>query len=178
MATCMSPVSSCSIVQCCVLPILLYGVGSWIMSCKSIKKLECFQGEIAKRVLQMPHWYTSSKVACIALGWNSIHSVCTIRKLRFLYRVKTNEKSICYRTYSAMADDVEVLSLVRECRELEERYRSDLDFTTQILEPTDHQILMVLVYFNREAEKYIVQKDQMLLPEVSNWKYQHIQKNH
>ena len=43
----------------------------------------------------------------------------------------TNEASICYRAYSAMADDVEALSLVRECRELEQRYSSN--FTTQIL---------------------------------------------
>ena len=93
----------------------------------------------------------SNKVACIVLRWNSIHSLCTIRKLWFLHRVKTNEESICYRTYAAMIDDIEALSLVidnwdyavliiyglvRECRELEERYGSD--FTTQILESADH----------------------------------------
>ena len=41
----------------------------------------------------------------------------------------TNEAST--QAYSAMADDVEALSLVRECRELEQRYNSN--FTTQIL---------------------------------------------
>jgi hypothetical protein len=35
-----------------------------------------------------------------------------------------------------MVDDVEALNLVCECRELEERYRSD--FTAQTLETTDH----------------------------------------
>lgn len=34
-----------------------------------------------------------------------------------------------------MVDDVEALSLVRECRELEERYKSD--FTTQILKAAE-----------------------------------------
>ena len=48
----------------------------------------------------------------------------------FLHRVKN--ESICYHTYSAMVDDVETLSLVHECRVLEERYRSDL--TARILE--------------------------------------------
>ena len=43
----------------------------------------------------------------------------------------TNGESICYRALSAMVDDVEVLSLVKECRDLEEIYGSD--FTSQIL---------------------------------------------
>ena len=34
----------------------------------------------------------------------------------------TNEESICHRAFSATVDDVEAISLVRECRELEERY--------------------------------------------------------
>ena len=65
------PVSSCLIVQCCVLPILLYGVENWIISWESIKKLECLQGKITK-ILQMPKWYFN-KAACIAFSWNSIH---------------------------------------------------------------------------------------------------------
>ena len=79
------------------------------------------EGEIAKRILQLPKSY-SNTAAIVALGWNSLHSVCTIRKLKFLHRVMTNEESICHRAFSAMVDDVETLSLVRECRELEERY--------------------------------------------------------
>ena len=50
----------------------------------------------------------------------------------------TNEESICHRAFSAMVDDVETLSLVRECRELEERYKSN--YTSVILsakEPED-----------------------------------------
>ena len=163
----LSPVSTCSIVQWCVLPILLYGVENWIMSDESIKKLECFQGEIAKRILQMPKWY-SNKVACTALGWNSIHSLCTIRKLRFLLRAKTNEESICYRTFSAMVDNIEGLCLVRECREMEQRYKSN--FTTQILDAIEHHEGKCIL---KEAEEFITQKDQELsLAEVS--KYHHI----
>ena len=48
------------------------------------------------------------------------------------YRVITNNMGsiilLCYRTYSAMVDDKEALSIIHECRELEERYN-----TTQIL---------------------------------------------
>ena len=165
----LSPVSASAIVQTCVLPILLYGVENWVMSSESTKKLERFQGEVAKRILQMPKWY-SNKAACIALGWNSIHSMCTIRKLKFLHRVMTNEESICYRAFSAMVDDVEALSLVRECRELEERYSSN--FTTQILEAAEHLDGACVL---REAEKYIIKKDQaLLLAEVSQYYHLHM----
>ena len=129
----LSPVSSCSIVQSYVLPILLYGVKNWVMSPECVRKLECFQGEMAKRIFQLPKWY-SNTAACIALGWNSLHLTCTIRKLRFLHRVMTNEESICYCTFSAMVEDVEALSTVWECGELEERYESH--FTSQILNGT------------------------------------------
>ena len=102
----LSPISCCSIVETCVIPILLYGIENWVMSPESIRMLECFQGEVAKRILQLPKWY-SNTAASVALGWNSLHSVCTIRKLRFLLRVMTNEESICHRAFSAMVDDVE-----------------------------------------------------------------------
>ena len=119
----LSLLSCSSIVETCILPILFYGVENWVMSPESIQMLESFQGEIAKSILRLPKWY-SNTAAIIALGWNTLHSVCTIRKLKFLHRVTTNQESICHRVFSATVDDVESLSLVRECRELEQRYKS------------------------------------------------------
>ena len=126
----LSPLSSSSIYQCCVMPILLYGVENWIFLAGSLQRLESFQQEVAKRILKLPCWY-SNTAACVALDIKSMHSVCTVRKVIFLHRVTTNDESICYRAFSAIVDNVEVLSLVKECRDLEERYRSD--FTSQIL---------------------------------------------
>ena len=148
----LSPISSCSIVETCVLPILLYGAENWVMSAESIRMLECFQGEIA---IQLPKWY-SNTTASAALGWNSLHSMCTIRKLRFLHRVMTNEESICYRAFSAMVDDVEALSLVRECRELEERYKSTFIQILSAEEPADGLDII------RKAQEHIIKKDQTL----------------
>ena len=91
----LSPLSCSSIVETCFLPILFYGVENWVMSPESIQMLESFQGEIAKRILQLPKWY-SNTAAIIALGWNTLHSVCTIRKLKFWHRVTTNQESICH----------------------------------------------------------------------------------
>ena len=69
-----------------------------------------------------------------------------------------------------MVDDVEALSLVREYRELEERYSSN--FTTQIFEATEHLDGACVL---REAEKYIIKKDQaLLLAEVSQHHHLHM----
>lgn len=157
----LSPISCGSIVETCVLPILLYGVENWVLSPESIRTLESFQGEIAKKILHLPKWY-SNTAAIIALGWNSLHSICTIRKLRFLHRVMTNEESICHRAFSALVDDVESMSLVRECRELEMRYSTN--FTSAILCTgglEGHAI-------TKKAQKVIVKKDQVLLLEKAS----------
>lgn len=152
----LSPLSSSSIYQQCVLPILLYGVENWIFSSESLQRLESFQGEIAKRILKLPRWY-SNTAACVALGWKSIHAVCTIRKLRFLHRVMTNEESVCYRAFSAMVDNVEALSLVKECRELEETYGAD--FTSQILDAIDFTASSCAI---KEAEDHISKEDKVI----------------
>ena len=56
-----------------------------------------------------------------------------------------------------MVDDVESLSLVRECRELEERYKTN--FTSAILSATDQDGLDII----RTAQKSINKIDQSLL---------------
>ena len=65
-----------------------------------------------------------------------------------------------------MVDDVEALSLVWQCREMEERYKSN--FTSLILnaeEPLNVEII-------RKAQDHIIKKDQvLLLAKVFN--YQH-----
>ena len=62
---------------------------------------------------------------------------------------------LAYRAYSAMVDDVEALSIVRECRELEERCNSN--FSTQILSANESATLI------REAGDFITRKDRGLL---------------
>ena len=67
--------------------------------------------------------------------------------------VMTNEESLSYRAFSAMVDNVEALSLVRECRGLEERYGSD--FTSQILNAIDFSSSSCAI---KAAEDNIVNK--------------------
>ena len=51
--------------------------------------------------------------------------------------------SICHCAFAAMVDDVEALSLVRECRELEERYKSS--FASQILNVSDSADSLIVI---------------------------------
>ena len=104
----------------------------------------------------MPKWY-SNTAAIIAFRWNTLHSVCTIRKLKFLHRVTTIQESICHRAFSATVDDIESLSLVKECRELEQRYKSN--FTSTILCAHGEDGLDIF----QNAQKSIFKIDQSLL---------------
>ena len=69
----------------------------------------------------------------------------------------TNEESICYRAFSALVDNVEALSLIRECRELEGKYRSD--FTSQILSVSNPTISLCVL---KEAKEHIKKEEKAL----------------
>ena len=116
----LSPVSCCSIVETCVLPILLYDVENlfyhpnpfgWLsgdmcsthpplrcmlrigFSSESIQMIDSFQGEIAKTILRLPKWY-SNTAAIVALdGILYIPSALRIRKLRFLHSYDKSGKA-------------------------------------------------------------------------------------
>ena len=88
----------------------------------------------------------SNTAAKIALGLPSMHSICTIRKLKYLSRVIAMEDGVSHCAFCSLVDDVESLCLVRECRELEERY--GVDYTSKILttDPEDrHPVIKDLV---------------------------------
>ena len=126
------------------------------MCSNSLTNLECFQGELAKRILKLPRWH-SNTAACIALGWHSIHSICTIRKLRYLSKIVTkDDHNIAYRAFSSLVEDVESLCIVKECRDLEEKYCSDYTSKLLTVAPEECRSLM------REAEKEIHEKDHLL----------------
>ena len=162
----LSPVSTCSLVEHCVHPVVLYGVENWILCANSLQKLESFQGEMAKRILKLPKWF-SNTAAKITLGWSSMHSICTIRKLKYLSRIGAKEDGISYRAFSSLVDEVESLCLVKECRELEERYK--VDYTSKILvsEPEDRYVII------KEMEK-AVHKEDLALQLQSASEYKHL----
>ena len=48
----LSPLSTRSIIETCVMPILLFGSENWIVSGGILEQLESFLGELAKRALK------------------------------------------------------------------------------------------------------------------------------
>ena len=79
----LSPLSSVSILETCVVPILLYGSENWIMTESLMKRLEGFQGELAKRILIWPKHH-SNTAAIVALQLPTVRCRILLRKLAFL----------------------------------------------------------------------------------------------
>ena len=67
----LSPLSSKSILDACVMPILLYGCENWLMTHALMEKVESFQAELAKRVLKWPKHH-SNTAAKDMRGCNSV----------------------------------------------------------------------------------------------------------
>ena len=142
------------------LPSFFVRYGKLDLCKESLSKLEKFQGEIAKRILKLPKWQ-SNTAAKICLGWLSIHAICTIHKLKYLSRVIScdDQDNISRRALSSLADNVEALSIVSECRELEERYCTD--YTSSLLVAKREDGTSIL----KQMEERIKRKDATLLLE-------------
>ena len=63
----LNPLSSRSLIECCIIPVLMYGSESWILNSTLLVKLELFQVELDKRILKLPK-YTSNTIPLLALN--------------------------------------------------------------------------------------------------------------
>ena len=127
----LNPLSSKRIIEHCVLPCLLYGVELWLLNPTLIQKLESFQTELAKRILQLPRC-TSNNTALIALQWPSMRTRVLIIKLSFLLKIINSDCSLSARVFRSLtSSDMESLLLTRQCRFLESSFQSD--FTSEVL---------------------------------------------
>ena len=76
-----NPLSTKSVIDTCVMPVLLYGCDNWILTEKSVQLLESFLGWMAKRALKWPQ-HLSTTAALVSLGMETVKSRILIRKLR------------------------------------------------------------------------------------------------
>ena len=101
-----SPLSSKSVIECCVMPILMYGSENWILTEALIDKLEAFQGELVKRVLRLPKHH-SNTAAITALEIPTMRNRLLVTKLGFLRRVmESSSGSLSGWVLEALCDDV------------------------------------------------------------------------
>ena len=149
------PLSSRSILEACVMPVLLYGCENWVMTEALWEKLEAFQGELSKRILKWPKHH-SNTAAATALDVPSMRCRVLIRKLSFLQRiVKSTPASLSGRALLALSDDTSSLCLVSECRELEEAFGTH--FAEHIISSSAPSM--------REVKDVILERDHTALTE-------------
>ena len=117
-----SPLSSKSVLECCLISVLLYGCENWILTEPLCQKLESLQSELVKQMLKWPK-HLSNTVALATLDFPTMRSRVLQRKLSFLHRVINSSLfSLSGRTVFALSQDIDSLCLVKECRELEEGF--------------------------------------------------------
>ena len=79
----LSPLSSRSVVETCVMPVLLFGSENWLLDRAMISSLEAFQGEIAKRILDLYQF-------CITADEGPrTETFCNLVKLMLCYKLNT-----------------------------------------------------------------------------------------
>ena len=88
----------------------------------SITKLERFQNEIGRRILQLPKHF-SGKAVRLALQWPSMSTRVLVRKLAFLCKLFSDQSDvevISRDIFSSLASvDVYSISIIQQCRMLE-----------------------------------------------------------
>ena len=72
----LSPLSSCAVVESCMMPVLLYSCENWVFNeAAIISHLETFLSGLAKRNLKLPKW-ASNMAANIVLDYRESQGSC------------------------------------------------------------------------------------------------------
>ena len=119
----LSPLAGRSMVDTCILPILLYSAENWYLSPRSLHMLDSFLGEISKRLLKLPQWYCNTPARIVAgqvrICWSTILRICLVRKLNYFAKVtaevlrlwhpylRLEKQAYDSKTYYPMGDTVE-----------------------------------------------------------------------
>ena len=112
----LNPVSTRSIYETCVVPVLLFGSEIWILTDSMLHQLESFQGEIGRRMLKLSKYHSTLSTR-LALKWPSITARIFIRKLSLLSKVCQEGNNIGNKIFSSFNQDS--LRLTQECRAME-----------------------------------------------------------
>ena len=157
----LNPLSSRSLIECCIVPVLVYGSESWVLNSTLLLKLESFQAELGKRILRLPK-HTSNTIPLLALNWPSMCSSIVCSKLAFLQSVFNDDLTHFLRSQvfnSIAASDVMSLSIVKQCKFLEEKLGSNSNFTDEVLSQSPVSI--------RDLKKRILSYDRSRTPTLS-----------
>ena len=109
-----SPLSSRSVLESCVMPILLYGAENWVLTERLVEKLEAFQSELVKRILKWPKCFSNS-VASATLEVPTMRCRMLMAKLGFLKHVMSKgADDLCGRVVLSLCDNFDSSCLAVE----------------------------------------------------------------
>ena len=130
----LNPLSSRSLAASCIFPVLMYGSESWTPNKTLLTKLESFQAEVDKRILQLPK-FTSNTIPLLALNWPSMCARILCSKISYLHRIcNDQDQTIKSQTFNAIAaSDVHSLDLDKQCKFLESHLNSLENLTEEVL---------------------------------------------
>ena len=109
------PLSSCSIVESCILPVLLYESENWVLNCSLLQALESFQAELGPRVLKLPK-FSSNTAPLLVLNLPTMYARVFCNKLSFLIRVcRGKSTSLSTQVFRSIAlSEVTSMSVVKQ----------------------------------------------------------------
>ena len=154
----LNPLSSSSIVESCILPVLLYGSENWVLNRSLIEALESFQAELGRCVLKLPK-FSSNTVPLLVLNWPTMCARVLCNKLSFLLRVCNGEStSLSTQVLRSIAvSDVTSMSIVKQCHFLDSIL--DTQFTNEVLNNPELSL--------RDLKKRILEADRLRIVENS-----------
>ena len=88
----LNPLSSRSLVESCVIPVLMYGSESWTLNKTLLNKLESFQAEVGKRILQLPK-STSNTIPLLTLNWPTMCAQILCSKISYVLTICNDQES-------------------------------------------------------------------------------------
>ena len=112
----LNPLSGRSIFEIFVVPVLLYGCETWILTPTLMTKLEKFQSEIGRRILGLSRYHVDL-APLIGLHLPSMMARVLFRKLNFLAKLLTSyEDTQSARTFRTLAaENIYNISLIQQC---------------------------------------------------------------
>ena len=156
----LNPLSSRSIIESCILPVLLYGSETWVLNSSLLNLLESFQAELGRRILKLPK-FASNTVPLLVLNWPSMCARLLCNKLSFLFRVcnggSTSLSTQVFRTIAV--SDVTSMSIVKQCHFLDSILGTK--FTNEVLSVNSEVSL-------RDLKKRILEADRLRTIEKSD----------
>ena len=150
----LNPLTGRSLFETFVVPTMLYGCETWILSETHLRMLESFQAEIGKHILGISKYHANTSTL-IGLHWPSVKARILLRKLTFLAKVLERDDGLSSHVFRTLAsEDVYNVSLVQQCRSLEQHIGTNY-LQLCLRNPIDASSIV------RDAKEEVLRKDWM-----------------